>query len=91
MIAPAPLRAATAAVAVETAASAHPAVVGASARYDDGTLALAIIARDARNAVQTLHEVRDRAHQSLARHELGLTTVDVTLAGYDPSNRRELA
>jgi len=77
--------------AVEAAASEHPAVVDASARYDDGTLALTITARDARHVVQTLHEVRDRAHESLARHELGLTTVHVTLAGYDASNRRELA
>ena len=77
--------------AVEAAATEHPAVVGARARHHDGTLALTITARDAPNAVQTLHEVRDRAHDSLARHGLDLSTVDVTLSGFDSQNRRELA
>jgi len=77
--------------AVEAAAIEHPAVLSASGRYDDGTLALAITTADARNAVQTLHEVRDRALESLARHELDLSTVHVTLAGYDHMNRRDPA
>ena len=66
-------------------------VLSASGRYDDGTLALAITTADARNAVQTLREVRDRALESLARHELDLSTVHVTLAGYDHMNRRDPA
>jgi len=77
--------------AVEAAATEHPAVLSASGRYDDGTLALAITTADARNAVQTLREVRDRALESLARHELDLSTVHVTLAGYDHMNRRDPA
>ncbi|MEJ7798692.1 MAG: hypothetical protein WKF42_09350 [Solirubrobacteraceae bacterium] len=77
--------------AVEAAAGEHPAVVGARARYDDGTLALTITTRDAAGAVRTLREVRDRAHDSLTRHELDLSTVDVTLSGHEPQNRREPA
>jgi len=78
--------------AVEAAAIEHPAVLSASARYDDdGTLALAITTTDARSTLRTLHEVRDRAHESLARHQLDLSTVDVTLAGYDHMNRRDPA
>lgn len=77
--------------AVEGAAIEHPAVHSARARFDDGTLALAITAIDAGNTARTLHEVRDRAHESLARHQLDLSTVDVTLAGYDHMNRRDPA
>ena len=77
--------------AVEAAAIEHPAVLSASGRYDDGTLALAITTADARNAVKTLREVRDRAHESLARHQLEVSTVNVTLAGYDHMNRKDLA
>lgn len=74
----------------EAAAVAHPAVLGARARCDDQTVMLAITARDAEATVETLREVRERAHRSLDRHELELTSVDVTLAGHDRKNRREL-
>lgn len=77
--------------AVEAAAIEHAAVLSASARYDDGTLALAITTTDARSTLQTLHEVRDHAHESLARHQLEISTVNVTLAGYDHMNRKDLA
>lgn len=77
--------------AVETAAIEHPAILSASARYDDGTLALAITTTDASNTVRILRDVRDRAHQSLARHELDVSTVHVTLTGYDHLNRRDPA
>lgn len=77
--------------AVEAAALGHPAVVGARARLDDDGIALAITARDAAGLVRTLHEVEDRAFESLDRHELELERVDVTLAGYDSPNGRELA
>jgi hypothetical protein len=77
--------------AVEAAALEHPAVVGARARLDDDGIALAITARDASELVKTLHEVEDRAFASLDRHQLELERVDVTLAGYDSPNGRELA
>ena len=74
--------------AVETAANEHPAVLSASGRYDDGTLALAITTADARNAVQTLREVRDRALDSLARHQLEISTVTVSYTHLTlPTNR----
>jgi hypothetical protein len=77
--------------AVEAAALEHPAVVGARARLDDDGIALAITARGASELVKTLHEVEDRAFASLDRHQLELGRVDVTLAGYDSPNGRELA
>jgi hypothetical protein len=54
-------------------------------------VALAITARNASELVKTLHEVEDRAFASLDRHQLELGRVDVTLAGYDSPNGRELA
>jgi hypothetical protein len=77
--------------AVEAAALEHPAVVGARARFDDDGIALSITARSASELVKTLHEVEDRAFESLDRHQLQLERVDVTLAGYDSPNGRELA
>jgi hypothetical protein len=77
--------------AVESAALEHPAVVGARARYDDDGIALAITARRAATLVDTLREVRQRTFDSLDTHQLELERVDVTLAGYDSPNGRELA
>jgi hypothetical protein len=77
--------------AVEAAALEHPAVVGARARLDDDGIALAVTAGRAVDLVKTLHEVEDRAFASLGKHELELERVDVTLAGFDSPNGRELA
>ena len=77
--------------AVEAAALEHPAVVGARARLDDDGIALAVTAGRAVDLVKTLHEVEDRAFASLGRHQLELERVDVTLAGFDSPNGRELA
>ena len=76
--------------AVESAALQHDAVVGARARYDDGGIALLVTARQAPGLVATLEEVRGLAHRGLERHQLELERVDVTLAGYKGTNRREL-
>ncbi len=77
--------------AVEVAALEHSAVVGARARLEDDGIALAITARDAPDLVKTLQEVEERAFASLDRHQLELDRVDLTLAGYDSPNGRELA
>jgi hypothetical protein len=77
--------------AVESAALEHPEVVGARARYDDDGIALDVTARHAATLVDTLREVEERAFDSLERHQLALQRVDVTLAGYDSPNGRELA
>lgn len=77
--------------AVEAAALEHPAVVGARARLDDDGIALAITAGRAVDLVKTLHEVEDRAFESLGKHQLELERVDVTLAGFNSPNGRELA
>ena len=58
---------------------------------DDDGVALAVTATRAVDLVRTLHEVEDRAFESLDRHQLELERVDVTLAGYDSPNGRELA
>jgi hypothetical protein len=76
--------------AVEAAALEHPAVVGARARLDDDGIVLAVTAGKAADLVKTLHEVEGRAFKSLERHQLELGRVDVTLAGYDTPNGREL-
>jgi hypothetical protein len=76
--------------AVEAAALEHPAVVGARARLDDDGIVLAVTAGKAADLVKTLHEVEDRAFESLERHQLELGRVDVTLAGFDSPNGREL-
>lgn len=77
--------------AVEAAALEHPAIVGARARIDDDGVALAVTASRAVDLVKTLHEVEDCAFESLERHQLELERVDVTLAGFDSPNGRELA
>jgi hypothetical protein len=77
--------------AVESAALAHPAVVAARARYDDDGVVLLVTARHAATLAETLHEVEERAFESLAKHELELGRIDVMLAGYDTSKGRELA
>lgn len=77
--------------AVEVAALAHPDVVAARARYDEESIVLAVTAGGATRLVETLREVGDLARESLARHQLNLHRVDVTLTGYNRSNRRELA
>jgi hypothetical protein len=77
--------------AVESAALEHPEVVGARARYDDDGIALDVTARHAATLVDTLREVEERAFDSVERHQLALERVDVTLAGYDSPNGRELA
>jgi hypothetical protein len=77
--------------AIESAALEHPAVVGARARYDEDGIALTVTAGRAVELVRTLHEVEDRAFESLGTHHLELERVDVTLAGYDRPNGRELA
>jgi hypothetical protein len=76
--------------AVESAALAHPDVVGARARYDDDQIDLAVTARGAAGLVKTLRDVEERAFDSLDRHDLKLDHVDVTLAGYDNPKGREL-
>jgi len=75
---------------IEGAALEHPAVIGARARYDDDRIDLAVTARRAPTLVETLRDVEERAFQSLADHQLQLERVDVTLAGYDSPNGREL-
>ena len=77
--------------AIEIAALAHPAVTGVRARYGNDKVELAITARDAATIAQTLRDVRRRAHDSLAAHDLAGVAISVTLAAFDRLTRRELA
>jgi len=77
--------------ASEVAASEHPAVSGAAARYggEDG-LQLEIAVKQARNLPETLRDVRSQVLESLSQHDLPTMPVSVTLTGFDRKQRREL-
>lgn len=77
--------------AVEAAALGHPAVTDARALYGTDALTLEIAARRARDLPATLSKVRERAAESLKRHELPALPINLTLTRLDRKNRRELA
>lgn len=76
--------------AAELAASGHPAVSSAAARYDEDELVLRVRLRRARDLGSTARQVQLRAIEALARHGLPPLRVHVTIAGYDRNTRREL-
>ena len=75
----------------EQAALDHDGVADARGLYHDDALTLEIVARGARDVPATLSAVRERAAESLDRHDLPALPVNVTLTGLDRKNRRELA
>ena len=75
----------------EQAALDHDGVADARGLYHDDALTLEIVARGARDLPATLSAVRERAAESLDRHDLPALPVNVTLTGLDRKNRRELA
>ncbi len=77
--------------AAEVAASQHPAVSGAAARYggEDG-LNVSVAVDQAREVPGTVYDVRDRVDAALAQHDLPQMPVNVTLTGFDRKHRREL-
>jgi len=76
--------------AAEIAALDHPAVAAARARYATDDLTIDISARRADTLAETLHDVHERARDSLARHELPALPVNITLVRFERQNRREL-
>jgi len=74
----------------ELAAGENPAVNSARARLEDETLVLELHAKRARELARTLRDVQRRALEELRRHELPVSTVDVTLTAFDSPTRREL-
>lgn len=77
--------------AVEGAALEARAVTGARARCGADRITVDITARGAADVPATLAGVRERARESLRRHELPPQPIDCTLTALDRKNRRELA
>jgi hypothetical protein len=74
----------------ELAASMHPAVTAARGRYSLDDLAVDVSVRRARDLAATLHDTQQRVTHALEQHELPAMTVNITLAGYDRRQKREL-
>jgi hypothetical protein len=74
----------------EIAAQRNPAVAGASGRFGGEDLAVNVTVRRAREVADTLRDVQARVRRALDEHGLPQMPVDVTLAGYDRKQRREL-
>ncbi len=74
----------------ETAAMRNPAVTETSGRYGTDELAVNVSVRRARDVPGTLTDVHRRVRQALEQHGLPAVPVDVTLAGFDRKQRREL-
>ncbi len=74
----------------ETAARHNPAITSASGRYSQHDLTVNVTVHRARNLAGTLRDTQHRVTHALQQHELPTLPVNVTLAGYDRSHRREL-
>lgn len=76
--------------AAEVAAEENGAVSAARARYDDSDIELHVTVRRAGDVADTLRDVQRRAVAALEQHELPPSQVNVTLAGFERAQRREL-
>jgi hypothetical protein len=74
----------------EVAATMNPAVTDARGRYSVDDLSVDVSVRRARDLGQTLKDTQRRVSDALQQHELPAMPVNVTLAGYDRRQRREL-
>lgn len=68
----------------------HPAVIGVSGRFETDDLTVLLELRRARGAPGTLRDVQQRIVGGLEHHGLPAVPVNVTLTGYDRSQKREL-
>ena len=75
----------------ELAARGNPDVTAASGRLGDEQLSVGIDSRRASLVAATLRDVHERVHAELERHDLPTLPVNVTLTGYEPKTKRELA
>jgi len=75
----------------ETVATAQSDVTSANARLADRALVIGIRARRASTVADSLRSVREHVHEAMATHDLPDLTVHVTLTGYDPQTKRDLA
>jgi len=74
----------------EVAAAAHSAVSDARGRYSVDDLSVDVTIRRVRDVADTLRDAQSRVAEALEQHGLPAMPVNVTLTGYDRSNRREL-
>jgi len=74
----------------ETAAQANPAVTGAAGRYGDEQIYVNVKVKRARAVPETLRDVQRRVAEAMGQHGLPAVPVNVTLAGFDRQQRREL-
>jgi hypothetical protein len=74
----------------EVAAAADTEVTDARGRYSVDDVSVDVTIRRVRDVAGTLREAQTRVAQALEQHELPVMRVNVTLTGYDRSNRREL-
>ena len=76
--------------AAEFAALEHPQVAAASSRFGTADLAVAVNLRSPEHLADTLREIQTQVGVAIEDHGLPSTPVQVTLAGLDRSNQREL-
>lgn len=77
--------------AAEVAALQHPLVVGAAGRYGTEDVGVAVTVRQAGELAHTLPAIQQRVADALREHDLPSLPINITLVGFDRSNRRELA
>lgn len=74
----------------ETAAQEDPAITDATSLYGREDLTVNVTTSRARNLAGTLRATQQRVIDALKEHELPVVPVNVTLAGYNRRQRREL-
>jgi hypothetical protein len=75
----------------EIAARSHRDVTGASGHLGDQEVTVNLDVSRADTAASTLRAVAASVTEALATHELPALTVNVTLTGFEPTTRRQLA
>lgn len=74
----------------ETAAEENGAVTRVKSRYGTDDVAVTVSVRRARDIADTLRDVQARVRAALDQHGLPTVPVNVTLTGFDRTQRREL-
>lgn len=74
----------------EAAAGRQNAVTGVRGRYSEDDLTVDVTVKRAQDLADTLEGAQRRVVGALEEHDLPIMPVNVTLAGYDRRNRREL-
>ena len=74
----------------EVAAAAHSQVTDARGHYSVDDVSVDVTIRRVRDVAGILREAQTRVTQALEQHGLPMMRVNVTLTGFDRSNRREL-